>query len=176
MDPAPLEKILRSQQEQFLQTQSRLIKTLTEQFQTKLTTEKKNVNSVDGIANSITEFQFNSETKQTFASWWNLFCEAGSSRCLSTNESWWRFQKSSLDQHTQGPISILPPSIWRHVSTSNFSTMDTMLTRFPGVSAYIDDIIITGTTKEVLLHHLISVLDRIQQYRFCLRLDKFKFF
>ena len=74
MDPALLEKILRSQQEQFLQAQNRLIETLTEQFQTKLTTEKKNVNSVDGIANSITEFQFNPETKQTFASWFNR-CE-----------------------------------------------------------------------------------------------------
>ena len=68
MDSALLEKILRSQQEQFLHAQNRLIETLTEQFQTKLTTEKKNVNSVDGIANSLTEFQFNPETKQTFAS------------------------------------------------------------------------------------------------------------
>ena len=35
-------------------------------------------------------------------------------------------------------------------------TMDTMLTGLPGVSAYIDDIIITGTTPEELLHHLTS--------------------
>lgn len=55
-------------------------------------------------------------------------------------------------------------------------TMDTMLTGLPGVSAYIDDIIITGTTPEELLHHLTSVLDRIQQYGFRLRSDKCKFF
>ena len=55
-------------------------------------------------------------------------------------------------------------------------TMDTMLTGLPGVSAYIDDIIITGTTPEELLHHLTSVLDWIQQYGFHLRLDKCKFF
>ena len=55
-------------------------------------------------------------------------------------------------------------------------TMDTMLTGLPGVSAYIDDIIITGTTPEELLHHLTSVLDRIQQYGFRLRWDKCKFF
>lgn len=51
-----------------------------------------------------------------------------------------------------------------------------MLTGLPGVSAYIDDIIITGTTPEELLHHLTSVLDRIQQYGFRLRSDKCKFF
>ena len=71
MDSALLENILRSQQEKFLQAQNRLIETLTQQFQTKLTTVKKHVNSVDGIANSITEFQFNPETKQTFASWFS---------------------------------------------------------------------------------------------------------
>ena len=54
--------------------------------------------------------------------------------------------------------------------------MDTMLTGLPGVSAYIDDIIITGTTPEELLRHLTSVLDRIQQYGFRLSLDKCKFF
>ena len=32
------------------------------------------MNSVDGIANSITEFHFNPETKQTFASWFSR-CE-----------------------------------------------------------------------------------------------------
>ena len=51
-----------------------------------------------------------------------------------------------------------------------------MLTGLPGVSADIDDIIITGKTPEKLLHHLTSVLDRIQQYRFRLKLDKCKFF
>ena len=55
-------------------------------------------------------------------------------------------------------------------------TMDTMLSGLPGVFAYINDIIITGTTLEELLHHLTSVLDRIQQYGFRLRLEKCKFF
>ena len=54
--------------------------------------------------------------------------------------------------------------------------MDTIFTGLPGVSAYIDNIIIIGTTPEELLRHLTSVLDRIQQYGFCLRLDKCKFF
>ena len=35
-------------------------------------------------------------------------------------------------------------------------TMDIMLTGLPGVSAYTDDIIITGTTPEEPLHHLIE--------------------
>ena len=52
--------------------------------------------------------------------------------------------------------------------------MDTILTGLPGVSAYIVDIIIT--TPEELLHHLTSVLDRIQEYGFRLKLDKCKFF
>ena len=55
-------------------------------------------------------------------------------------------------------------------------TMDTMLTGLPGIFTYIDDIIITGTTPEELLCHLTSMLDRIQQYEFRLRLDKCKFF
>ena len=55
-------------------------------------------------------------------------------------------------------------------------TMDTMLTGLPGVSAHIDDIIITGRTPEELLRHLTSVLDRIQQYGFRLKLEKCKFF
>lgn len=37
MDPASLERILRRQQEQFLQAQNRLIETLTQQFQTQQT-------------------------------------------------------------------------------------------------------------------------------------------
>ena len=74
MDSALLEKILRSQREQFLQAQNRPIETLTQQFQTKLTTKKENVNTVDGIANSRTESQFNPETKQTFAPWFSR-CE-----------------------------------------------------------------------------------------------------
>ena len=55
-------------------------------------------------------------------------------------------------------------------------TIDTMLKGLPGVSAYLEDIIITGTTPKELLNHLTSVLDRIQQYGFRFRLDKCKFF
>ena len=55
-------------------------------------------------------------------------------------------------------------------------TMDTMLTGLRGVSAYIDDIIETGTTPEELQHRLTFVLDLIQQYGFRLRSDKWKFF
>ena len=51
-----------------------------------------------------------------------------------------------------------------------------MLAGLPGVSVYIDDIIITGTTQEELLHHLTSVLDRIQQNGLRLSLGKCKFF
>ena len=90
MDSTLLEKILRSQQEQFLQAQNRLIETLTEQFQTKPRTEKKNVNSVDGIANSITEFQFNPETKQTFASWFSR-CEDIFRHEFHSQDDEWKF-------------------------------------------------------------------------------------
>ena len=43
MDSALLEKILKSQQEQFLRAQNRLIETLTQQFQYQLTIANKNV-------------------------------------------------------------------------------------------------------------------------------------
>ena len=56
MDSELLNKILKSQQEQFLQAQNYFIETLTLQFQTQLTTANKNVNSVENIAGSITEF------------------------------------------------------------------------------------------------------------------------
>ena len=105
---------------------------------------------------------------------WNLFCKAGPCRCLSTNGSWWRLKKinihKGLFQFFRLPFGVKSaPVIFQQ-------TMDTMLTGLPGVSAYIDDIIITSTTPEELLHHLTSVLDQIQQYGFCLRLDKCKFF
>ena len=54
-------------------------------------------------------------------------------------------------------------------------TMNTMLTGLPGVSTYIDDIIITGTTPEEFLHRLISVLDRIKLYGFRLSWEICKF-
>lgn len=53
--------------------------------------------------------------------------------------------------------------------------MDAMLTELTGVTAYIDDIIVSGTTEEELLQLLICVLYEFQQYGFCLRVDKCAF-
>lgn len=54
--------------------------------------------------------------------------------------------------------------------------MYAMLTGLTRVAAYIDDIIVKGTTQEDLLQRLICVLDWIQQYGFRLRADKCAFF
>lgn len=54
--------------------------------------------------------------------------------------------------------------------------MDSILTGLTGIAAYIDDIIVTDTTKKELLQRLIFVQDRIQQYGFRLRADKCAFF
>ena len=109
---------------------------------------------------------------------WKLFCKDGLCRCLSTNGSWWIFQKSSPDQHNHRVLfqfNCLPFGV--NSSQAIFQqTMDTMLTGLPGVSADIDNIIVTGTTPEELLHRLTFVLGRIQQYGFRLRSDKCKFF
>ena len=111
MDSALLEKILRSQQEQFLLVQNRLIETLTKQFQTKLTTEKKNVNSIDGIANSITEFQFNPQTKQTFESWFSR-CEDIFRHGFHSQDDEWKLhyllRKLGTKEYQRYKHSILP--------------------------------------------------------------------
>lgn len=54
--------------------------------------------------------------------------------------------------------------------------MYAILTGLTRVDAYIDDIIVKGTTQEDLLQRLICVLDLIQQYGFRLKADKFPFF
>ncbi|GAA51908.1 hypothetical protein CLF_106999 [Clonorchis sinensis] len=55
-------------------------------------------------------------------------------------------------------------------------TMDAMLNGLSGVAAYLDDIILTGSNQEELLHRLHCVLERIQQYGFRLRAEKCAFF
>lgn len=55
-------------------------------------------------------------------------------------------------------------------------TMDAMLTGIMGATAFIDDIIISGTSQDELLQRLITVLDRIQQYGFHIRAEKCQFY
>lgn len=54
--------------------------------------------------------------------------------------------------------------------------MDTMLSGLDGVEAYIDDIIISGTSDADHREKLESVLQRISDYGFQLKIEKFKFF
>ncbi|MBM6549452.1 hypothetical protein H7673_11445, partial [Streptococcus dysgalactiae subsp. equisimilis] len=47
-----------------------------------------------------------------------------------------------------------------------------MLTDAPGVAAYVDDIIVTGSNPEELMQRHSNVLDRIQEYSFRLHPEK----
>ena len=54
-------------------------------------------------------------------------------------------------------------------------TMDAMLTGITGATAFLDDIIVSGTSLNELLQQLISVFERIQQYGFHVRVEKCQF-
>ena len=54
--------------------------------------------------------------------------------------------------------------------------MDAMLTGITRATAFLDDIIISGTSQDELLQQLISVFERIQQYGFHVRAEKCQFY
>ncbi|GAA50449.1 hypothetical protein CLF_104554 [Clonorchis sinensis] len=51
-----------------------------------------------------------------------------------------------------------------------------MLNGLSRVAAYLEDIILTGSSQEELLHRFHCVLERIRQYGFRLRAEKCAFF
>ena len=53
--------------------------------------------------------------------------------------------------------------------------MDTILQGIPGAMCYIDDILVTGTTKEEHLHNLEQVLCRLQEYGIRMKRNKCSF-
>jgi transposase InsO family protein len=54
--------------------------------------------------------------------------------------------------------------------------MDTMIADLPGVAAYLDDLIVTGSTQESHWKNLDKLLARLQEYGFRIRRDKCEFF
>nr|VZI52019.1 unnamed protein product [Spirometra erinaceieuropaei] len=55
-------------------------------------------------------------------------------------------------------------------------TMNTMLSGIPGTAGYLDDIIIVGRSPAELQDRVCAVLERVQEYGFRLRADKYLFF
>ena len=55
-------------------------------------------------------------------------------------------------------------------------TMDAMLTGITGATAFLDDIIVSGTSPDELLQQLISVFEHIQQYGFHVCAEKCQFY
>ena len=53
-------------------------------------------------------------------------------------------------------------------------TMNTLLQGIPGVICYIDDILVTGTSKEEHLQNLTKVLDKFKEYGVRVKQDKCK--
>ncbi|CAH8556634.1 unnamed protein product [Dicrocoelium dendriticum] len=75
-----------------------------------------------------------------------------------------------LYQYNRLPFGVkTAPAIFQQV-------MDAMLTGITGAAAYLDDIIIMGTTQEELFQRLDDVMMRIKDYGFRLRAEKCKFF
>jgi len=54
--------------------------------------------------------------------------------------------------------------------------MDSMISGLPNVFAYIDDLVVGGETIQLHNRNLTRLLERIQDYGFCLRLEKCTFF
>ena len=54
--------------------------------------------------------------------------------------------------------------------------VDALVSGIPYVAAYLDDVIVTGRTKEEHLHNLKQVLAALTEYGMKLRLDKCEFF
>ena len=54
--------------------------------------------------------------------------------------------------------------------------MDAMHSGITGATAFLDDIIISGTSQDELLQWLISIFERIQQYGFHVRAEKCQFY
>ena len=54
--------------------------------------------------------------------------------------------------------------------------MDNLVAGIPGAAAYLDDIIVTGQTKEEHLENLRRVLEALDNYGLKLQLDKYVFF
>ena len=74
-----------------------------------------------------------------------------------------------LYQYNRLPFGVKSaPAIFQQI-------MDTMLAGLPGVAAYLDDIIIKGSTKQELFTRVQDVLSRISDYGFTLRADKCNF-
>ncbi|CAH8498480.1 unnamed protein product [Schistosoma intercalatum] len=75
-----------------------------------------------------------------------------------------------LFQYTRLPFGIkTAPAIFQQI-------MDTMLTGIPGTAAYLDDIIVMGSTDSELSDRLHQVLNRVLEYGFQLREEKCIFF
>nr|CAX83705.1 Gag-Pol polyprotein [Schistosoma japonicum] len=75
-----------------------------------------------------------------------------------------------LYQYKRLPSGVKPaPAIFQQI-------MDTMLANSPGVAVYLDDVIVTGSSKSELFNRLDSVLTKISEYGFYLKEEKCTFF
>ncbi|CAH8612563.1 unnamed protein product [Schistosoma rodhaini] len=75
-----------------------------------------------------------------------------------------------LYQYKRLPFGVKPaPAIFQQI-------MDTMLANLPGVAVYLDDVIVTGSSKSDLFDRLDAVLTKISEYGFYLKGEKCKFF
>ncbi|CAH8676807.1 unnamed protein product [Schistosoma haematobium] len=75
-----------------------------------------------------------------------------------------------LYQYKRLPFGVKPaPAIFQQI-------MDTMLANLPGVAVYLDDVIVTGSSKSELFNRLDTVLTKISECGFYLKEEKCTFF
>ncbi|VDL93289.1 unnamed protein product [Schistocephalus solidus] len=81
--------------------------------------------------------------------------------------------------HSHTALTAIPTLHYRsaHMACARWSrlTLDTMLTGTEGAAVYLDEIIIAGSNPNKLLQRLETVLSRIQDSGFHLRLEKGNF-
>uniref|UniRef100_A0A5S6QFZ0 Reverse transcriptase domain-containing protein n=1 Tax=Trichuris muris TaxID=70415 RepID=A0A5S6QFZ0_TRIMR len=89
---------------------------------------------------------------------------------MTNRKSWSRsIRRKGYADITGFPLGQSAPGIFQNV-------MDTMLTGIPRAVAYLDDIILTGSTNEEHWSTLETVLSRLVEFGFRVKREKCKFF
>ncbi|GAA52970.1 hypothetical protein CLF_109243 [Clonorchis sinensis] len=106
-----LKEIPLQQQKQFEVAQLRLVETLTQQIQIQPPNSASDTNSVDSIANSITEFHYDPDAGLTFDSWFRRYEDVFQVELKHKDDAWrvrLLLRKLGTTEHTRYSNFILP--------------------------------------------------------------------
>ncbi|GAA50209.1 hypothetical protein CLF_104235, partial [Clonorchis sinensis] len=106
-----LKEILLQQQKQFEAAQLRLVEKLTQQLKIQPPNSAPDTNSVDSIANSITEFHYDPDAGLTFDSWFRRYEDVFKVELKHKDDAWrvrLLLRKLGTTEHTRYSNFILP--------------------------------------------------------------------